>query len=360
MFCSVQILAISVYVAILVVLLPVWIGRIGGSYLSVNSTVVLGYMIMLSVWFAYVGFLFALHQNLFPVIVRWLSLGVHFVAVKLPCLLWVFSVKSCKRLQSLVSFGIRQASLPAIFHWFSLGFHFITVRLPSFLWVSSEMVCKSFQSLVRLRIISIHREATTPPAIFQWFSIGFHFITVTLPRFLWVSSAVACVILSVLKEAFVLCFKIGVLPWIIGCWLGICTSPLFGTIFSQSFETVSHFPCMMFLRWSSGIVCLLVAQSCMYRIQEVICLNFCFIHSGILVLLLDFSSFSSSFWQIVHKRAIWYLLDVTDPDYKITKMNFGHTFFALASHGVLLVILFHLPIRAITLISPSFFPLQLW
>ncbi|CAN7002707.1 hypothetical protein IGI04_020919 [Brassica rapa subsp. trilocularis] len=328
---SFAILAISVYVAILVVLLPVWIGRIGGSYLSVNSTVVLGYMIMLSVWFAYVGFLFALHQNLFPVIVRWLSLGVHFVAVKLPCLLWVFSVKSCKRLQSLVSFGIRQASLPAIFHWFSLGFHFITVRLPSFLWVSSEMVCKSFQSLVRLRIISIHREATTPPAIFQWFSIGFHFITVTLPRFLWVSSAVACVILSVLKEAFVLCFKIGVLPWIIGCWLGICTSPLFGTIFSQSFETVSHFPCMMFLRWSSGIVCLLVAQSCMYRIQE-----------------------------IVHKRAIWYLLDVTDPDYKITKMNFGHTFFALASHGVLLVILFHLPIRAITLISPSFFPLELW
>ncbi|CAN7051477.1 unnamed protein product [Brassica oleracea var. botrytis] len=210
------ILAISVYVAILVVLLPVWIGRIGGSYLSRNSPVVLGYMIMLSVWFAYVGFLLTLHQNLFPVIVRWLFLGVHFVAVKSPCLLWVFSVKSCKRLQSLVGFGIRQASLPAIFHWLSLGFHFITVRLPSFLWVSSEMVCKSFQSLVRLRIISIHRQATLP-AIFQWFSIGFHFITVTLPRFLWVSLAVACVILSVLKEAFVLCFKIGVLPWIIGC-----------------------------------------------------------------------------------------------------------------------------------------------
>lgn len=244
--------------------------------MSRNSPVVLGYMIMLSVWFAYVGFLFALHQNLFPVIVRWLFLGVHFVAVKSPCLLWVFSVKSCKRLQSLVGFGIRQASLPAIFHWLSLGFHFITVRLPSFLWVSSEMVCKSFQSLVRLRIISIHRQATLP-AIFQWFSIGFHFITVTLPRFLWVSLAVACVILSVLKEAFVLCFKIGVLPWIIGCWLGICTSPLFGTLFSQSSETVSHFPCMMILRWSSGIVCLLVAESCMNRIQKVISLNFCFI-----------------------------------------------------------------------------------
>ncbi|KAF3585776.1 hypothetical protein F2Q69_00032282 [Brassica cretica] len=285
------ILAISVYVAILVVLLPVWIG---GSYLSVNSPVVLGYMIMLSeVAMSLVGFL-------------------------------------SKILQSLVGFGIRQASLPAIFHWLSLGFHFITVRLPSFLWVSSEMVCKSFQSLVRLRIISIHRQATLP-AIFQWFSIGFHFITVTLPRFLWVSLAVACVILSVLKKAFVLCFKIGVLPWIIGCWLGICTSPLFGTLFSQSSETVSHFPCMMILRWSSGIVCLLVAESCMNRIQK-----------------------------IVHIRAIWYLLDVTDPDYKITKMNFGHTFFAVACHGLLLVILFHLPIRAITFISPSFFPLELW
>ncbi|KAF3550404.1 hypothetical protein DY000_02003737 [Brassica cretica] len=41
-------------------------------------------------------------------------------------------------------------------------------------------------------------------------------------------------------------------------------------------------------------------------------------------------------------------------------MNFGHTLFPLASHCVSLVIMFHLPIRAITLISPSFFPLVLW
>ncbi|CAH8288303.1 unnamed protein product [Eruca vesicaria subsp. sativa] len=41
-------------------------------------------------------------------------------------------------------------------------------------------------------------------------------------------------------------------------------------------------------------------------------------------------------------------------------MNFGYTFFSLASHGVLLVIMFHLPIRTTTLISPSFFPLELW
>ncbi|CAH8356674.1 unnamed protein product [Eruca vesicaria subsp. sativa] len=370
-------LAISVYVSIIFVLLPVWIGRIvlatvGGSYFSGYSDVILGYMMMLSVCLAYIGFLFTLHQNLFPVMVGWLSLGVHFVAMKLPCLLWGFSVKSCKSMKSLVGFGISQASLPDIFQWFSLGFHFITVILPSFLWVSSAMACKSMQSLVGFGIrqasltailqwlslgfhfitvilpsflwassamacksmqclVSFGIRKASLPDIFQWFSLGFHFITVTLPRFLWVSSVVAFQILVVVKEVSVFCFKIGVLPWLIGYWLGICTSPLFGTIFSESFEAVSHLPFMMFIRWSSGIVCLVIAESCMHRIQ-----------------------------QIVHKRAIWYLLDVTDPNYQITKLNFCHTFFALASHGVLLVFLFHLPIRAISLISPSFFPLELW
>ncbi|KAJ0234139.1 hypothetical protein HA466_0276790 [Hirschfeldia incana] len=373
-------LFISVFVAILLVLLPVWIGKIGGSYLSVNSPVILGYMMMLSGCFAYIGFLVALHQNLFPVMVRWLSLGVHFTAMKLPCLLWVFSVKSCKSLQSLVGFGIRQASLPATLHWFSSVFHFLAVTLPRFLWVSSATICKSLQSLVGSGIIFILRQ-TTPeamlhwfslgsrfitvvlprflwvssatvckslkslvssgnifihrhaslPVILHWFSLGSRFVTVTLPRFLWASSAVAYIILSVLKDASVFCFKICVMPWMIGWWLGICTSPMFGTIFSENLETVWDLRCIMILRWSSGNVCLLAAQSCMIRIQE-----------------------------IVHKRAIWYLLDVTDPDYKITNMNFGHTFFTLASHGVLLVILFHLPIRAITLISPSFFHVELW
>lgn len=255
--------------------------------MSVNSPVVLGYMMLLSVCFAYVGFLFALHQNLFPVMVRWLSLGVHFIAVRLPCLLWVLSVKSCKSLQSLLAFGIRQASLPAMFQWLSLGFHFTAVVLPRFLWVSSATACKSLRSLVSSRSIFILCQASLP-AILQWFSLGLRFTTVILPRFLWGSSAVACVILSVLKEVLVLCFKIGVMPWIIGCWLRICTSPLFGPIFSQSFETVSDLLCMMISLWSSGIVCLLAADSCMNRIQEVIGLNFCFIQQRNLVLLLDF------------------------------------------------------------------------
>uniref|UniRef100_A0A0D3BA11 E3 ubiquitin-protein ligase MARCHF6-like C-terminal domain-containing protein n=1 Tax=Brassica oleracea var. oleracea TaxID=109376 RepID=A0A0D3BA11_BRAOL len=88
---------------------------------------------------------------------------------------------------------------------------------------------------------------------------------------------------------------------------------------------------MTTLSWVAGTLCLLVAESFMKRILE-----------------------------IIHKRAFWYLLDVTDPDYDITRMNFGHTLFALASHCVSLVIMIHLPIRAITLISPSFFPLVLW
>ncbi|VVA96733.1 unnamed protein product [Arabis nemorensis] len=70
------------------------------------------------------------------------------------------------------------------------------------------------------------------------------------------------------------------------------------------------------------------------------------------------------FWkflqEIIHKRAFWYLLDVTDPDYKITNLYLSYTFFAFASHGALLVTSVHLPIKAIALISPSFFPLELW
>uniref|UniRef100_M4CAI1 RING-CH-type domain-containing protein n=1 Tax=Brassica campestris TaxID=3711 RepID=M4CAI1_BRACM len=257
-------LAISVYVSTLFVLLPVWIGwavlaTVGGSFLFGNSPVTLGYVTLLSTCFAY----FTLPLIPFPAIVRWVSLGVHFTALKLPCLLWAFSVKSCKALQS-------QTSFPAIVKWFSLGFHYIAVILPPLLWIF-------------------------------------------------------------IKEASVLCFKIGVVPWMIGYWLEICTSPLFGTSFFLRFETLSDFPGMTTLRWVAGTLYLFVAESFMKRIQE-----------------------------IVHKRAFWYLVDVTDPDYDITKMNFAYTLFALASHCVSLVIMFHLPIRAITLISPSFFPLVLW
>ncbi|XP_019096770.1 PREDICTED: probable E3 ubiquitin ligase SUD1 [Camelina sativa] len=173
--------------------------------------------------------------------------------------------------------------------------------------------------------------STSFPAIVRWFSLGFHFRTVILPCLLWVFSVEACKKLFFIKDCFVLYFKIGVLPWVLGCWLEICTSPLFGTTMSQRFEILSQFPAMMIIRWWSGIFCLMIAFSYIELIQE-----------------------------IIHKRAYWYLLDVTDPDYKITKLNLEYTFFVFASHGALLVILFHLPMKAITLISPSFFPLELW
>ncbi|CAH8259615.1 unnamed protein product [Arabidopsis lyrata] len=288
-------LAISVYVPFLFVLLPFSVGwivlaTVGGTYLSGNSPVILGYTMILSFSFAYLGILFSLGHYSFPAIVRWFSFGVNFLTVKLPSLLWVFSVEACKNIS-----------------------------------VVEDAFVSCFKIDVLPRITGCWLEFCTS----RW--IGFHFITVKLPCLLWGFSVKACKKLSFIKHAFVLCLKIGVLPWIIGWWLVICTSPLFGTTNSQRFEILSHFPGMMILRWCLGFCCLIIADSYRELIQE-----------------------------IIHKRAFWYLLDVTDPDYKITKLNLGYSLFVIAFHGVLLVILTHLPIKAITSISPSFFPLDLW
>ncbi|KAJ4893048.1 RING/FYVE/PHD zinc finger superfamily protein [Raphanus sativus] len=166
------------------------------------------------------------------------------------------------------------------------------------------------------------------PVIVRCLALGVHFITVTvtLPCRLLAFLVKACKNILLNKDAFVLFLKFGALPWIVGWFLDICTSPMFGT---RSFQIYEIFFWMMSFRWLSG-VCYLVTAAIM-QIQE-----------------------------IMHKRAFWYLLDVTDPNYKITKLNLRHMFFALASHGVLLVIMFHLPIKSITLVSPSFFPLELW
>ncbi|XP_020888891.1 probable E3 ubiquitin ligase SUD1 [Arabidopsis lyrata subsp. lyrata] len=263
---------------------------VGGTYLSGNSPVILGYTMILSFSFAYLGILFTLGHYSFPAIVRWFTFGVHFLTVKLPCLLWVFSVEACKNIS-----------------------------------VIEDAFVSCFKIDVLPRITGCWLEFCTS----RW--IGFHFITVKLPCLLWGFSVKACKKLSFIEHAFVLCLKIGVLPWIIGWWLVICTSPLFETTNSQRFEILSHFPGMMILRWCLGFCCLIIADSYRELIQE-----------------------------IIHKRAFWYLLDVTDPDYKITKLNFGYSLFVIAFHGVLLVILTHLPIKAITSISPSFFPLDLW
>lgn len=164
--------------SILFVLLPFSIGwivlaTVGGSYLSKNSPVTLGYMMMLSIPFAYFGILFTLRQYSFPAIVRWFSLGFHFIAVEFPCHLWVFSVIACKNL-------------------------------------------------------------------------------------------------FVIKDAFVLCLKIGALPWIIGYWLEICTSPLFGTTMSHRFEILPHLAFLVSIPWFLGFICVVAADAYMDLIQEVI------------------------------------------------------------------------------------------
>ncbi|KAG2249902.1 hypothetical protein Bca52824_089530 [Brassica carinata] len=131
------------------------------------------------------------------------------------------------------------------------------------------------------------------------------------------------------KDTLILCFKIILLPWMLGCWIDFCTFPLTGATVSQRLEVVSDYPLMAAKHWCAGIGYLLVALSCMKLIQE-----------------------------IVQKRAFWYLLDVTEPNYKITKLHLGSLLFAFAFHGAVVVIVFHLPIKTITLINRSFFPLK--
>ncbi|KFK29881.1 hypothetical protein AALP_AA7G191200 [Arabis alpina] len=131
------------------------------------------------------------------------------------------------------------------------------------------------------------------------------------------------------KDTFILCFKIVVLPWILGCWLDFCTFPVTGTTVSHRLEVPSDYPLIATNHWSIGICYLCVALLCMDLIQK-----------------------------MVQKRAFWYLLDVTEPNYKITKLHLGHILLAFAFHGAVVVIVLHLPLKTISLISRSFFPLK--
>ncbi|KAJ4913740.1 RING/FYVE/PHD zinc finger superfamily protein [Raphanus sativus] len=106
------------------------------------------------------------------------------------------------------------------------------------------------------------------------------------------------------KNALILCFKTILLPWMLGCWIDFCTFPLTGATLSQRLEVVSDYPLMAAKHWCVGIGYLLAALSCMKLIQE-----------------------------IVQKRAFWYLLDVTEPNYKTTKLHLRSLLFAFAFHG---------------------------
>jgi E3 ubiquitin-protein ligase MARCH6 len=131
------------------------------------------------------------------------------------------------------------------------------------------------------------------------------------------------------KDTFILSFKLGVLPWLLGCWLHFCTFPILGKTASHTVEVLSDYPLMADKHWLMGTLYLVSALSCMELIQK-----------------------------IVQKRALWYLLDVAEPNYKVTKLHLGPILLAFALHGTMVVIVLHLPIKTISLISQSFFPLQ--
>ncbi|VVB10644.1 unnamed protein product [Arabis nemorensis] len=168
-------------------------------------------------------------------------------------------------------------------------------------------------------------------AIAKRLSLGFLLVAMALPYFLWICSVKVWKNLSVVKDGFILCLKFGVFPLVLGFWLDFCTFPILGTTISQRLELLSDYPFVMIIHWKLGFLCLLFAFNSMELIHK-----------------------------IIKIRPIWSLLDVTDPNYKITKLHLGQIPFALAFHLSLMVIVVHLPIMSISHFSPSFSPLQLW
>ncbi|KAF8088162.1 hypothetical protein N665_0550s0021 [Sinapis alba] len=195
----------------------------------------------------------------------------------------------------------------------------------------SEPVVIGYLTMLSLSLAYIASFGTLSRAIAKKLSLVFLIVAVALPYGLWLLSAKVWKNLYGVKDGFVLSLKFGVLPLVLGCWLDFCILPIFGTTVSWRLELISDCPFVMIAHWTFGQLCLLLVFSSMELIQK-----------------------------ILQKRPFWFLLDVTDPNYKITKLYLGQFLFALAFHASLMVILVHLPIMTTSFISPSFFPLQLW
>jgi len=71
------------------------------------------------------------------------------------------------------------------------------------------------------------------------------------------------------KDTFILSFKLGVLPWLLGCWLHFCTFPILGKTASHTVEVLSDYPLMADKHWLMGTLYLVSALSCMELIQKV-------------------------------------------------------------------------------------------
>lgn len=106
-------------------------------------------------------------------------------------------------------------------------------------------------------------------------SLGFLFVAVAPPFLLWILAVKVWKNLSVVKDGFILCLKIGVLPLALGCWLDFCTLPIFGTLISKKLELLSNYPIIMIIHWAFGQICLMLAFNSMELIQKVTVL-FCF------------------------------------------------------------------------------------
>ncbi|EOA22078.1 hypothetical protein CARUB_v10002618mg [Capsella rubella] len=180
-------------------------------------------------------------------------------------------------------------------------------------------------------LVSVALSRDSIQAIAKKLSLGLLFITLAPLFLLWILSVKVWKNLSVVKDGFILCLKLGVLPLVLGCWLDFCMLPIFRTPISQRLETLSNYPILLILHWLFGQIWLLLVLNSMVLIQK-----------------------------IFKKRLFWFLLDVTDPNYKNTKVHTGQFLFELAFHGSMMVTVVDLPIMTICLISPSFFPLQFW
>ncbi|CAH2077174.1 unnamed protein product [Thlaspi arvense] len=251
------------------------------------------------------SFLFLLDDNAFAVLA--ISFHVSFFFVLLPFFMGKLVVALLQVSTQLLS-GYSLGQEPVI-----VGY--LTMLLLSFAYLGS------FATLSRDSI----------QAIARGLSMGFLFVAEALPLYLWITSVKVWKNLSVVKDGVILCLKIGVLPLAIGCWFDFCTLPILGTPVSQRLEMISEYPLAMIIHWMLGQICLMWAFNSMELIQ-----------------------------RILRKRPFWFLLDVADPNYKITKLRIGQILFALAFHGSMMVIVAHLPILTISHISPSFLPLQLW
>ncbi|CAA7025460.1 unnamed protein product [Microthlaspi erraticum] len=211
----------------------------------------------------------------------------------------------------------------------------VSVQLLSGDLLGQEPVIVGYMAMISLSLaylasfVTLSRDSIQ--ALAKRLSLGFLVVAVALPYLLWITSVKVWRNLSVVKDGFVLCLKFGVYPLVLGCWLDLSTFPILGTTVSRRLEIISEFPFAMIIHWLLGLICLLLVFNSVELIHK-----------------------------IILKRPFWFLLYDSDFNYRLTKLYLGQILFGLALHGSLMVILVHLPIMTISLISPSFFPLQLW